>query len=116
MYDVEFYRTPSGNCPMDEFLDSLPSKMATKALLELKLLSEKGPALREPHSKPIGAGLFELRIRTGSDIGRTFYFFFRGNRIVVTNGFIKKARKAPQREIDRARRMMADWIERHGDE
>lgn len=113
MYDVKFYRSSSGACPMDEFLDSLSPKMATKALLELKLLSEKGPALREPHSKPIGSGLFELRIRVGSDIGRTFYFFFHGSQIVVTNGFIKKTQKAPQQEINRARRMMTDWIERY---
>ena len=101
---------------MDEFLDSLPPKMATKALLELKLLSEKGPALREPHSKAVGSGLFELRIKVGSDIGRTFYFFVRGSRIIVTNGFIKKTRRTPRQEFNRARQMMKDWTERHYEE
>lgn len=47
--------------------------------------------LWEPHSKSMGKGLFELRVRQGSDIARAFYFFFCGSKIVVTNGFVKKS-------------------------
>ena len=62
MFEIEFYRTREGSCPMEAFLDSLDQRMAIKALQELTLLSEKGTDLREPHSKALGKGLFELRI------------------------------------------------------
>ncbi|MEC4273387.1 type II toxin-antitoxin system RelE/ParE family toxin [Adlercreutzia sp. R25] len=114
MFDIEFYRTRNGSCPMESFLDSLDSKMAVKALQELSLLAEKGIELREPHSKAIGDGLFELRIKLGSDISRAFYFFLKGRRIIVTNGFIKKSQKTPSREIRRARLFKQDWEERYG--
>ena len=64
MFEIEFYRTREGSCPMEAFLDSLDQRMAIKALQELTLLSEKGTDLREPHSKALGKGLFELRIKS----------------------------------------------------
>ncbi|WP_368489730.1 type II toxin-antitoxin system RelE/ParE family toxin [Clostridium sp. BJN0013] len=70
--------------------------------------------LREPHSKPIKDGIFELRIKLGSDISRIFYFFCVGNRIILTNGFIKKTQNTPKSEIDRALRYKADYEGRYG--
>ena len=35
-----FYRTERGQCPVDEFLDSLPSKVAQKVTWVLKLVQE----------------------------------------------------------------------------
>lgn len=72
MFDVEFYRLPNGKAPVEEFLDSLNVKMRNKALNSLVLLEEFGNTLREPHSKPIGDGIFELRIKFASDITRIF--------------------------------------------
>lgn len=88
---------------------------AIKALQELTLLSEKGTDLREPHSKSLGEGLFELRIKIGSNISRCFYFFRRGRKIIVTNGFVKKSQRTPLRELKRARLFKKDWEERYGD-
>lgn len=116
MFDVEFYHARDGSCPMDSFLDSLDAKMAVKALHELMLLSEKGTDLREPHSKALGEGLFELRIKTGSNISRCFYFFRKGRRIIVTNGFVKKSQRTPPGELRRARLFKKDWEERYGDQ
>ena len=62
----------------------------------------------------MGGGLFELRSRQGDDIARSFYFFFSGDRIVVTNGFVKKTRKTPRRELACALAYKADWEERFG--
>ena len=72
-----------------------------------------GVALREPHSKAMGDGLFELRIKFSSDISRIFYFFVVDNRIVLTNGFVKKTMKTPKAEIELARKYKADY-ERRG--
>lgn len=109
MFDIEFYRFPSGEAPVQEFLDSLDHRMRAKALYSLSILEEYGNQLREPYSKPVGDGLFELRVKFASDISRIFYFFVIGNKIVLTNGFIKKTMKTPKAELTLARKYKADY-------
>lgn len=62
--------------------------MRAKAMQSIAILKEYGNTLREPYSKAVGDGLFELRIKFASDITRIFYFFVVNNKIVVTNGFV----------------------------
>ena len=116
MFEVEFYTLPDGKKPVKEFLDGLEPKMRAKALYGLSVLEEYGNALREPYSKPIGDGLFELRIKFASDITRIFYFFIVGNKIILTNGFVKKTAKTPPGEIKRAKDYKDDYERRHRDE
>lgn len=113
MFKVEFYRLPSGEKPVETFIDSLSPKMQGKALHSLVLLSEYGNTLREPHSKSLGDGLFELRIKFASDITRIFYFFVVNNRIILTNGFVKKTMSTPKAELNLARKYKADYERRH---
>ena len=63
--------------------------------MTLKVLQEQGNRLREPYSKHLEDGIFEVRGKVGSDISRVLYFFYYGGRIILTNGFIKKRRKHP---------------------
>lgn len=63
MFEIVFYRLPNGKAPVEEFMDSLNIKMRNKALDSLLILEEFGNSLREPYSKQIGDGLFELRIK-----------------------------------------------------
>ena len=116
MFDVDFYELPSGEKPVETFLDSLDKKMRAKALYGISILEEFGNNLREPHSKPIGDGLFELRIKFASDITRIFYFFVVNNKIILTNGFVKKTIKTPKTEIELARKYKADYERRHNNE
>lgn len=116
MFEIEFYRLPNGKAPIEEFLDSLDKKMRAKALHGISILEEFGNTLREPHSKTIGNGIFELRIKFASDISRIFYFFVVDNKIVLTNGFIKKSQKTPKSEIQLAEKYKADYERRKHDE
>jgi phage-related protein len=70
----------------------------------LELLAEHGPSLRLPHSRSFGDGLFELRPRGRSGIGRAFYCFMLGRRVVVLHAFIKKSQETPDRELKLARK------------
>ncbi|WP_314620211.1 type II toxin-antitoxin system RelE/ParE family toxin [uncultured Selenomonas sp.] len=70
-----FFATDSGHQPVKDFLDALSVKMRNKVLDNLKHLQIHGHHLREPYSKPLGDGIFELRTRFGSDITRVLYFF-----------------------------------------
>jgi phage-related protein len=70
----------------------------------VELLVEHGPNLRLPNSKAFGDVLFELRPRGRSGIGRAFYCFLVGKRVVVLHAFIKKSQVTPDRELRLARK------------
>jgi len=71
-----------------------------------------GPKLREPHSKHLSDGIFEVRAKVGTDITQVLYFFFFGKKIVLTNGFVKKTDKTPSEEISKAKRYRAEFLSR----
>ena len=106
---IVFYKKGNGKVPVHEFLDNLPKKHRIKALRSLQLLEEFGEELTEPDTKYIESGIFELRIQFASDISRIFYFFWDGDKIVVTNGFVKKTQKLPARELEKAKRYKEDY-------
>ena len=108
-YDVEYYEKADGSRPAEDFILSQDAKMQAKIFATLELLEIKGPGLREPFSKPLGDGIFEVRAKQGSDISRVLYFFVVGHKVILTNGFIKTTRKTPPREIDRAKRYRTDY-------
>lgn len=108
-----YYKQEDGFVPMEDFLDSLEPKLQAKALRDLAVLQAKAELLREPMTKPLGKGLFELRLRQSNDIARMIFFFRPERTIVVTHGFVKKSNKTPRREIERALRYKADWKRRH---
>lgn len=113
MFSLDFYRTEDGKVPVEDFLDSLNIKMRNKALDSLSILEEFGNKLREPYSKPMGNGLYELRIRFSGDIVRVFYFFMIGNRIILTNGSVKKIERLQDwklRRLGNTRRIMRGGI------
>lgn len=90
MFDVIFYEGENGEKPVEIFLDSLDNKMRAKLLGLLGILSEKGNSLREPYSKHLQDGIFEIRCKFGNNITRVLYFFYYNQRIILTNGFVKK--------------------------
>ncbi|MCL2052380.1 MAG: type II toxin-antitoxin system RelE/ParE family toxin [Lachnospiraceae bacterium] len=114
MFDIDFYQLSNGEKPVEKFIDNLDEKMQLKALASIEILAEYGNNIRKPHSKSLGKGLFELRIRFANDITRIFYFFVANNRIILTNGFIKKSQKIPLNEIILARKYKADFERRFG--
>jgi phage-related protein len=116
MFDLEYYTLPNGEKPVVTFIDSLDVQMRVKALGSLTILAEYGNLLREPYSKAISNGLFELRVKFAGDITRIFYFFCIKNTVVLTNGFLKKTQKTPKREIELALKYKADYEKRIRDE
>lgn len=112
MFEIESYRLENGKSPVEDFIRSLDKKMQAKALAAIDILSEYGNELREPYSKSMGEGLFELRIKFSSDISRIFYFFVVNNKIILTNGFVKKTVKTPKAEIELARKYKKDYERR----
>lgn len=111
-YAVEYYELESGGRPAEDFILAQDYKMQAKIFSALTYLEARGPSLREPYSKPLGDGIFEIRAKLGSDITRVLYFFMVGQKAILTNGFVKKTPKTPPGEIDRAKRYRADYLRR----
>lgn len=102
-YMTEFkliaYEKENGEVPVEEFLDSVNPRMRAKIFGLLGILQEKGNMLREPYSKHLDDGIFELRCKFGSDITRVLYFFYYEGKIILTNGFVKKNKKLLKRRF-----------------
>ena len=115
-FEVEFYETETGRQPAKEFLLSLDKKMRAKMLHMISILQDNGNEVREPYSKHLSDGIFELRAKVGSDITRVLYFFYVDRQIILTNGFIKKTMKTHPKEIVLAKKYRADYLLRRENE
>ena len=114
MYSIEYYETANGRKPAKEFILSQDMKMQAKIFSVLDILEAFGPDTREPYTKYLRDGIFEIRAKQGSNISRVLYFFIEGKQIILTNGFVKKTQSTPQAEIDRAKRYKNDYTSREG--
>src|SRR5213080_1297520 len=98
-FAVEFYENETGQCPVRKFLDELkasdPDDFAA-VLAGLAKLRHRSYH-REPLSKALGEGLFELR-HVGKLNTRVFWFFAEGQRIVAVHGIRNKGQAIPARE------------------
>lgn len=114
-FTVEYYIRYDGSCPTQEFMESLDRKMRAKLLRLQLMLEQNGNSLTEPYSKYLEDGIFELRAQQGNNIVRVLYFFVVGQKIIITNGFIKKTQKTPKRELQLAKKYRAEYIKKAGD-
>ena len=67
-----------------------------------------GPDLGMPHTRAMGGGLFELRIKAAEGIARVFYCTVVERRIVFLHQFVKKTGKTPPKELQIARVRMKE--------
>jgi phage-related protein len=88
---------------VQEDILALPDTLAARYIVLTRRMVAIGPNLGEPHTKALGDGLFELRLKGAEGIARVFFCTLVGRRIVMLNSFIKKSNKTPLRELDIAR-------------
>lgn len=93
-YSIEYF-----HARVQAAIEAWPVDVVADYARIVELLIEHGPNLRLPHSRAFGGGLFELRPRGKSGIGRAFYCYLVGHRVVL-HAFIKSHSK---RRIKRSR-------------
>jgi phage-related protein len=112
-FTVEFYETANGRSPVQEFLDELkrsdPGDFAAVLVGLAKLRNRQYH--REPLSKALGDGLFELR-HVGKLNTRVMWFFVKGRRIIAVHGIRNKGQAVPMRDLETARERVRDWQNR----
>jgi len=113
---IKFYKTKSGESPVIDFLDSLPTKVAQKVTWVLKLVEELDIVPSLYFKKLIGTDdLWECRIKLGSNIYRLLAFMHKNNLVVLTHGFVKKTDKIPNNELLKAHTYKYDYLRQEGE-
>jgi phage-related protein len=95
------------------FIKSQPLAIQIKFDKVFRYVEEMDPIPMQYFKKIQNApGLFEVRIRLGTNTWRAFCFFEKGNVIVVLNGYMKKDQKTSAHEIKRALKLKNEYYEK----
>lgn len=115
MHNVYFYRDRSGKEPVAEYIAELAVKKDKESRVKLskirdyiKMLSEYGARAGEPYIKHIDGEIWELRPLRD----RILFVGWVNSSFVLLHQFMKKTQKTPSREIEQAKREIADLKER----
>ncbi len=92
----------------------LPAGFVARFLRFAERMEIYGPDLGMPHTRAMGEGLFELRLKAAEGIARVFYCTLIGRRIVMLHQFVKKSEKTPRRELEIAKRRMKEVEDAEG--
>ena len=115
MYEVYTYKDKNGNSPILEYIRDLTQKgdknsriNANKILSYIDYLAKNGAGAQEPYVKHLDGDIWELRpIRN-----RILYAAWNGSSFILLHFFKKDTQKTPRREIEQAKRNLADIRER----
>ncbi len=111
-YRIDYVRLASGRVPFIRFLDDLSDAERAEVLAaieELREWRERDMIPPSSISSHLRDGIFELKVRHANRITRSLYFYSAGAMIVFTHGFVKKTRKAPPQEIEKALRYRSQY-------
>ena len=115
MRKIIFYRLENGECPVQNYLDSLSNKQVEKGFFVLDLI-ENCDIVPSKFFKKLEAtdDIWEARIQHGNNIFRLFGFFDGKDLVVLNHAFTKKTQKTPAREIKTAERRKNDYLKDGG--
>ena len=94
---------------LQEAVLALPAGLLGRYLQLTDRMVLYGPDLGMPHTRAMGTGLFELRLKSQEGIGRVFYCTLVKRRIVMLHQFVKKTDKTPPKDLAIARKRMKEW-------
>lgn len=110
--NFEFYTRPNGHTEFQEYLDGLNTKARAKLLARIYMVATYGISVGIQHDwvKKLDSNLYEIRSRVSNNQQRGLYFHVEENHYVITHGFTKKTQKTPQREINHAKELRAEYL------
>ena len=104
-WSIEYYSTN-----VEKSILELPAGLLARYLRLTDLILEFGANLGMPHTRIIGKGLFELRVKSKEGIVRAFFCTKTAKKIVMLHMFVKKSQKTPNKEIKIAFERMKEVI------
>ena len=113
MRSISFYKTVSGRCPVEEYLDTLSDTQITKITWVLKLVRETQNISTKFFKKLVNTDdIREVRVSVGKNIFHILGFIQNKELIILTNSFQKKTQKTPRDEIKLAEKRKKDYLSR----
>ena len=113
MREIIFYRTSTGYCPVEKFLDLLPSKHSKKVSWVLSLIEDLPMVPKQYFKKLVNTDdIWEVRVKSGGEAYRLLGFFDGTNLVVLDYAFQKKTRKTPQNAIKTAEERKREYFKR----
>lgn len=100
-WNILTFETNSGEKPVDDFILLQQPQAKAKIAHTIHLLKQYGNRLNMPHSKALGSGLYELRIR-GKEELRILYCFTSQKTIYLLHSFKKQKQKTAKKDLDLA--------------
>ena len=115
MHPIYFYKDRNGHEPVKEYLQELAKKKDKDSRIKsdkindyIEALKQYGKQLGEPYIKHLDGDIWELRPLRD----RILFVAWHEGGFVLLHQFMKKTQKTPAREIEQAKRELADLIER----
>ena len=115
LHKIYFYKDRSGKNPVLDYLNDLSKRTDKDSRINLskmndyiEALSQYGTQIGEPYIKHIDGDIWELRPLRN----RVLFAAWVNGSFVLLHHFMKRTQKTPSREIDRAKRELADIRER----
>jgi len=95
-----------------DFFNDLDSEVRKKFNWTLLLIAtmERVPVKFFKHIEGT-TGLYEISVEVGSNIYRVFSFFDKGQLVILINGFQKKTRLTPRKEIELAEKLKKQYFD-----
>jgi phage-related protein len=81
---------------------ALPPGIQARYIHLTERMTTFGPDLGMPHTRAMGKGLNELRMKSKEGFGCVFFCTLSGRRIMMLHAFIKKSAKTPSPELKTA--------------
>lgn len=102
-YTIEYYSEAVQTDVM-----GLPATLAARYVVLSRRMLVSGPHLGEPHTKALGDGLLEIRLKGAEGIARVMFCTLVGRRIVVLHSFVKKTDKVPAADMALSRKRLKE--------
>nr|DAR73153.1 MAG TPA: hypothetical protein [Caudoviricetes sp.] len=117
MHQIIFYVDRQGKSSLLDYIAELEKSKSKDSRIKLtkireyvKALSINGTFLPETYVKHLDGEIWELRPIDN----RILFAAWVDGAFVLLHSFVKKTQKTPKREIDQAKRELADFKEREG--
>lgn len=115
MFNITIYEDKNGNSDIKEYIKKLHMRndkdsriKYNKTISYIRMLKQFGIMLGEPYIKHIDGELWELRPLRD----RILFAYLKDNEFVLLSIFIKKTQKIPQREVDKAMKLLKEYKRR----
>ena len=117
MHKIIFYADRKGKSPLMEYINELEASKSKDSRIKLtkireyvKALAANGTHLPNKYVKHLDGEIWELRPIND----RILFTGWVNGAFVLLHSFVKKTQKTPKREVEQAKRELADFKEREG--